>query len=355
MPKLLKTYLFPVLLIVGLLFALASGTIHITRSTWTQSTNEILAKTFKMSDSQLSLLQQQPFVASQWLSELEDISGELLVSPKNSWKKRAEVVAGAWEFLHIWMYNITLKDARILIKNLAKDGVKVNMILEDDKYGIDQNQSPRWRWIQVRNDSLLHTNFVHAKVLVSETFAILQTANLTFDGFNKQREYYVIVQTPSVVGNLKLLFDKDRVGKAIAPNEIHPNILFCPIDCRQKTIALLQSAKESIFIQNQYIEDDEIIWMLQSKRDLDVRVILPIDEKNEANSKLKIQNVKLLNTPRIHAKAILVDRKYLLISSINLSQNSFDNNREIGIIITNKDAIQAFLDVFNQDRNRATE
>ncbi|MDR2416330.1 MAG: phospholipase D-like domain-containing protein [Candidatus Peribacteria bacterium] len=36
-----------------------------------------------------------------------------------------------------------------------------------------------------------------------------------------------------------------------------------------------------------------------------------------------------LKTRYNHTKMILVDRKYLLLGSMNLSDNSLDNNREI--------------------------
>jgi len=52
---------------------------------------------------------------------------------------------------------------------------------------------------------------------------------------------------------------KDREGHDIDMKDIHPNLVFCGIDCRYKITELLQSAQSSIRIQNQYIEDKEII------------------------------------------------------------------------------------------------
>jgi hypothetical protein len=40
------------------------------------------------------------------------------------------------------MYNITHKESRALIKTLAKNEVQVKMILEDDKYGLDEKTDP---------------------------------------------------------------------------------------------------------------------------------------------------------------------------------------------------------------------
>jgi phosphatidylserine/phosphatidylglycerophosphate/cardiolipin synthase-like enzyme len=125
-----------------------------------------------------------------------------------------------------------------------------------------------------------------------------------------------------------MLFEKDWKGEQIQPSDIHPNILFCPIDCRYKIEQLMKTAQMSIRTQNQYLDDPSLQQILSSKTGLDIRITLPNDKKNFQSR--PIQNkIKLLGSPRIHAKAILIDDTYLVISSINFSTNSMDNNREI--------------------------
>jgi phosphatidylserine/phosphatidylglycerophosphate/cardiolipin synthase-like enzyme len=50
---------------------------------------------------------------------------------------------------------------------------------------------------------------------------------------------------------------------------------------------------------------------------------------------------------------MLIDDQYLMVSSINYSTNSMDNNREIGVIITNREAIDYFMERFSKDRAKA--
>jgi phosphatidylserine/phosphatidylglycerophosphate/cardiolipin synthase-like enzyme len=52
---------------------------------------------------------------------------------------------------------------------------------------------------------------------------------------------------------------------------------------------------------------------------------------------------------KMHAKAILIDDKYLFIWSINFSDYSIDKNREVWILLKNTDIIDKFLDIFKQD------
>jgi phosphatidylserine/phosphatidylglycerophosphate/cardiolipin synthase-like enzyme len=51
----------------------------------------------------------------------------------------------------------------------------------------------------------------------------------------------------------------------------------------------------------------------------------------------------------MHAKAILIDEKYLFIWSINFSSYSINKNREVWIIIKNSKIINKFLKIYNQD------
>jgi phosphatidylserine/phosphatidylglycerophosphate/cardiolipin synthase-like enzyme len=55
----------------------------------------------------------------------------------------------------------------------------------------------------------------------------------------------------------------------------------------------------------------------------------------------------------MHAKAILIDNKYLFIWSINFSNYSIDKNREVWILINNSKIIKDFLNIYNQDIKKA--
>lgn len=352
-----KSWLFILLVVwvIFLLFGVLSGSITLRMNGATKTTSFVDQHKETFTRKPWGLLEQ--FKTRSWKpSDIQPLSWTLLISPDHSRSKRSTLLSSAQDFLHIWMYNITHKESRALIKTLAKNEVQVKMILEDDKYGLDEKTDPWWRWIQVRNDDKLHTNFVHAKTFVSDHFFIIQTANLTNSAFNDQREYYILGQDMSVVANLKMLFEKDREGARITPDDIHPNVLFCPVDCRHKITSLINSATESLWIQNQYLDDEEIIWLLERKHKdaLDIRINLPKDEKNTSKPSSTLSNsIKLLSSPRIHSKALLIDRRFLVISSINLSSNSMDNNREIGIIVTDTHLINKFIQQFEDDRGRS--
>lgn len=321
---------------------------------------KISIKSVSQTDSKIDIKIWTPVydVWTWWISQIQPVTGTLLYSPKHSWDKRQETIKRSSDYLYVWMYNITHIDAVNVIRWLARDGTQVKLILEDNKYlqwednGNSINLS--WRGIQVKNDSDLWTNYVHAKWFISNSFAIIQTANLTYGWFESSREYYFISEDKQIISNLKFIFDHDRAWVKIDPKQIHPNILVCPMDCRSKIQTLLYSANKSILIQNQYIQDEQLETILNLKEDqwVDIKITLP---KNDDN--LNYQNhfgteVRVVSSPYIHAKIILIDDKYLLISSINMSSNSMDNNRELWIITTDNQAIGDFKKVFYADWNK---
>ena len=105
----------------------------------------------------------------------------------------------------------------------------------------------------------------------------------------------------------------------------------------------------------QYLLDDKLVEKLikiKKEKKLEITAILPETAIKDENTKKLEQNwikISIQKKWTMHAKAILIDKKYLYIWSINFSENSIDNNREIWVLIKNKEIINDFLDIFNAD------
>ncbi|MEI7563215.1 MAG: phospholipase D-like domain-containing protein [bacterium] len=94
---------------------------------------------------------------------------------------------------------------------------------------------------------------------------------------------------------------------------------------------LLGSAKESIIIQTQYINDPSLIDILMNKK-LKLPEIKILVSNTTASTEMEAYMGDLARKEKkeyLHAKMILIDHKILLLGSMNLSANSLDKNREI--------------------------
>ena len=135
---------------------------------------------------------------------------------------------------------------------------------------------------------------------------------------------------------------------------------------------LISQANESIYIQQLYIysnwsnNQNPLIPLLTDKarQGVDIRIILNYNpwytETNFKNNQTKnileangIQ-VKYIYTnwsifQNIHNKGVIIDNISVLISSVNWNENSFLNNREVGIIINHPHLAQLYSTVFLSD------
>jgi cardiolipin synthase A/B len=290
------------------------------------------------------------------LSHAWEQTGLLLVSPYFSMDFYMDTVFGNSHDIILQTYDITHPVIKDHFITMAEAGTELRIMVENKKYMqyydsfVQLSESFSWvAWLSLQSDDALDTSYLHSKYVVWDSGYVIQTANLTKSAFSN-REFFRIWWDAWVKKSLLDIFHADREDRPITANMIHPSILICPINCRNWIEKLLESAQQRIWIHAQYIVDQEILAILENKLDLDLRMIVANTESNEDLIEyFGPQYARILPKPYNHSKAILVDDSYLLIGSINLSDNSMDNNRELSIIINDPKAIQEFTNYFVKD------
>lgn len=340
MRKLTKRQIEYVLRMIFLLFAVFFGWIKIefgkpvNESNFTQ---EVIANDIKNIENITWILIQTPMKIQNYLNLLDGLDN----------------------FLYLWIYEFTNPSIKSYLKKLAEQWMPIRIIVENYKYQQYRNTMTQlksfftgYKNVEVKPDNQMKTKYVHAKTLVGEDSFVIQTANLTKSSFEWNREYVFASENENVRKSLENIFEKDRIGSWINRKDIHPNLLVCPVNCRLVIENILSWAKKSIRIQNQYITDLGILKILREKSDLDMKLVLADTDDNDYIRKyFWPEVVRILKKYYNHTKMILVDDKYLVLSSINLSENSMDNNREIWIILIDKWPISQFKSSFIEDRN----
>lgn len=303
--------------------------------------------------------------------KIENITWELYYSPDNAWILFYENISNINSFLKVQTYEFTEKRLRSKFKELLEKWVDIKLIMEDKKY---QQFKNTWKEVQnylsgynnfeIKNDDQMWTEYVHSKINLVDSGFWIQTANLTHSSFNKNREHFFYSTNTWVWYSLNTIFNKDWNGEEILFEDIHPNLLVCNINCREIIESLIESADKSILIQTQYIVDDKILQILRNKfplvdfvwngSDLDIRFVVSDTDSNDKllsyfGPKVARKFKKYYN----HTKMILIDDEILLLWSMNLSENSLDNNREIGILIIDKNIINDFKQMFENDRKNS--
>jgi cardiolipin synthase A/B len=165
-----------------------------------------------------------------------------------------------------------------------------------------------------------------------------ETRNLTVT-----RDYAVVTADKTEVAEMEGCFEADWARMAFTPGG-HSQLIWCPNNGRERIANFIDSAKRSLWLQNERYQDTVIIERLVRAAMRGVRLhilarpphTLKKDKLVEGVGGLRIVHdvgakVHALKGLKLHAKMILADEKRAIVGSINLSPGSFDGRRELAI------------------------
>lgn len=303
--------------------------------------------------------QENRFNSENFLENLKVIPWTILQWPSNDLYPRYwEFLKNTDEYLNLETYDFTNKFFKTRFQDISNRWVPVQIILENNKYQEYGNTfrelQEYFTWnknIEIRSDEQMWTSYVHAKVTLNEDAFRVQTANLTKSSFESNREHFFYSNDSGFRDSLEKLVDADWAWDDLSTLNLHPNLVVCPFNCREIIKTLLESAEKSIVIQTQYIVDDEILDILHKKSEqVDMAIIVAnTDDNYDLISYFWPWIARTLKSRYNHTKMILVDEKYLLLGSMNLSSNSLDKNREIWIILLDSWHVSKFENWFKKD------
>lgn len=184
---------------------------------------------------------------------------------------------------------------------------------------------------------------------------------------------------------------KGKYSPVFAAENFKGNFFVVPVvgpeNAVEKIVALLNSANKSLYIEQFYIYEH---WgsikkdtpetapnlfleaaINAARRGVEVKILLDstwynieaedpasnyntlkyvqnIAKKESLNLQVKLANSKKLGLEKIHTKGVVVDKKAVLISSINWNEHSPTKNREVGVIVHGEPAMY-FVEVFECD------
>lgn len=285
----------------------------------------------------------------------------LFVQPGAGREPILNAVNNAHSEILVEMY--LLSDRKIIdsLDQARERGVKVAVMLEQHPFGAGGgNLNTRSKNMLIKNGvAVKWTNpkfaLTHEKTLVIDNKeALILGQNLTTSSFSKNREYDVLDTNPQDVTEARNIFIADWKNKSFTPPSTH--LIISPDNSRPAITSLIENARNSLDIETEDIDDPQIVMILSSKcRQIKVRFIVPTFSqiKSNKNAVMKLIKggclVKSLTSPYMHAKLILADDTKAYIGSVNLSTQSLDENREVGIMLTQNDILFALSSTFEKD------
>jgi len=184
----------------------------------------------------------------------------------------------------------------------------------------------------------------HDKLLIIDRRVLYMLSfNLTYLDVDHSRGFGVITRKKRVVHEaLKLLAaDNER-----APYEAGlDTFIVSPVNARKQLVGLIRRARKELLIYDPHLVDAAMLKALNERRHqgVDVRVI---GSAGRTGHRLK---VRALEGFRLHARAIIRDRREAFVGSQSLRKGELDSRREVGLIVRDSKVVGRLRDTFHAD------
>ena len=287
----------------------------------------------------------------------------IFVEPDDGPEPLLAELNGANKSIDLIMYLLTDRPLITALESAERRGVQVRTLLEQHPFGEGPGNQDAYDRLQRAGIAVRWTSprfkLTHEKAAVVDgREALILTLNLTASAFSRNREYGAIDRTPEDVTEVAALFNADWNRTAYAPSR--PALVVSPDNSRPKLLALIGQASRQLDVESEEVQDEGIEQALieASKRGVSVRVVLsPAQTGADANAKgvqrLQAGGVRVhsMRKPYVHAKMFVADGQTAFLGSENISSQSLDGNRELGLFLSQPAAVARMESTFEQDWN----
>lgn len=284
---------------------------------------------------------------------------EILIQPEAGRRPILDAIDSAQSEILVEVYLFSDRQVINALKEARDRGVKVQIMLEKNPFGggnINRSTQAYLDSVGIENRWTNPTfALTHAKfIIVDRQKVLIMNQNLTQSAFGKNREYNIIDTNFEDVAEIYQIFSADwernRYGPAV------PDLVVSPDNSRGKLEGLILSATTSLDLEVEILEDPDMIKLLSDRaKNIKIKVLVPDFSQVPTNKRAAQQlteagvDVKTLKSPYLHAKMLVADRARAYVGSVNFSSASMEQNRELGILLSQTDIIDKLNGKFEID------
>ena len=289
--------------------------------------------------------------------------GALIIEPTAGFSPIYGLINGARRSIDVTMYEFADTTAEHDLAAAAKRGVQVHVILDERGKSINSNT---FSYLSSRRVKVVWSSsrftYTHQKTLIIDgSKAVIMTANLTSEYYSTSRDFLVVDTNRADVAAITTVFDADFAHRAVRPGD-GADLVWSPTDSQDKLLALINGATSSLRIYSEEMGDTTVENALvrAAKRGVDVQVCGENEdgEYDSAYAKLARAGIHVTYYSSstgfyIHGKVIEADygtgHARMFVGSENFSRTSLDDNRELGLIISDPAVLSAMARTFAAD------
>lgn len=286
----------------------------------------------------------------------------LLTEPEAGASAVVSAIEAAKTSIDVEMYVITDHSVEDALAAAARRGVKVRVILDRTPLGLGSDAILARQFLSAAGAAVrwAPSRFVfdHAKTMVVDhRLAFFGSANFTYDGLHKNREYDIETRDPAVVNAVAQVFQDDWKGLRAGAGP--RRYLVLSPHSQSALLGLIASARHRLYLEEEETPEQAVADALMAAARRGVKVVL-LEASTSSNRSgpgayqlglLARAGVKaaILPHPYLHAKLIIADSR-VFVGSENVSNTSLEDNREVGIILNNPAFLPSVLKTFHEDQ-----
>ena len=270
----------------------------------------------------------------------------------------------------VWLEIYILSDTNVVhaLEDAANAGIDVRVMLEPHPFGsssptrvMDQLQAAK---VKVETSSPAFALTHEKGMIIDSTTAYIMTSNFSRSGLGgyssssnyNNREYDIIDSNAPDVQAVTSIFQADWNRSTAQFND--PNLVVSPVNARGAFVSLINSAHSTLLIEAEEMNDSMVEQAITAaaQRGVHVEVILPSpkgsrDSNSQGIANIKQGGVQVEEDPHLymHAKIIVADGRKAFVGSENISTQSLDRNRELGIIVSDSNVLNTLQQTFQKD------
>ena len=293
----------------------------------------------------------------------------LITAPDQGYTPIYNFILGATKSVDMTMYELTDTTAEQDLAADAARGVTVRVILDTNLE--KSNNTAAFNFLNAHGVQAVWANTkfaaTHQKTItVDGTDSAVLTGNLTSQFYATTRDFAVIDSNQIDVNAIEKTFNADFAHTAFTPTD-GDNLVWSPTDSQSQILAVINGATKTLQVENEEMGLAAVTTALENaaKRGVDVQVIMTNTDDEYATEfdALTAAGAHVATdtgeTPIfIHAKVIVADfgtaAAQVFLGSENFSNASLNENRELGLILTDSAVLSSTHATLTTDFNQAT-
>ena len=295
---------------------------------------------------------------------------QVIVEPDAGEHPITDAITSAKKSVWLEIYLLTDRNVIRALEEAPNRGVDVRVMLEPHPFGgggspartMDQLKAAGAK-VEASSPSFALT---HEKgMIIDGTAAYIMTSNFSRAALggssgssgSSNREYDIIDTNSQDVQAVSAIFQADWDRTTAQFND--SNLVVSPLNSRNAFTTLISSAHSTLLVEAEEMNDPGIEQALANaeQHGVKVQVILPSPSGSGSSSNsngiatIKQGGVQVREDPRLymHAKIIVVDGQKAFVGSENISTQSLDQNRELGILVSDAGVLHTLEQTFQQD------